>query len=274
MLITLSFASGRHSIFEVDVGFAGPAFFLLSVRKCGSTVFNNIATALARANRRRFVDVGGKFFSENITVREYQRDPALLGLLHPGNAYGGFRDMPLAFLDSELFLTSPKLLFVRDPRDALVSEFFTLAYSHPIPLPNSAADEVTRLMERQRAEALQSSIDEHVTGRAPMMLGTMLQYAPVVGLPSTSVLKYEDYIFDKGALISTIARRFGWHVDDELIGHILRWADIRPQREDPTAFIRRVTPGDHREKLRPETIAGLNRLLQPAMDLFGYAVYV
>ncbi len=268
--ITLDLANGRQSTFEVDVGLTGPAFFLLSVRKCGSTIFNDIGRALAVANRCRFISVADQFFFENINVPEYQRDPALVSLLHPGNAYGGFRDMPLTFLGSKLFQLSPKLLFVRDPRDALVSEFFSLAYSHPIPPSHSEGDDVTRLMERQRAAALQDGLDAFAIRRAGAMAGTMLQYAAIARLPSTTVLKYEDFIFDKGRLISTIAQQFGWSVDDELIHLILEWADIRPEREDPSAFIRQVTPGDHRKKLRDETIARLSDILHPAMELFAY----
>jgi hypothetical protein len=268
--IEICLATGRQSRFEIDIGLDGPAFFLLSARKCGSTLFNNIAEALAIANRLRYVGVADQFFAENIRVADYRRDPALLRLLRPGNVYGGFRDMPLAFLESELFLTSPKLLFIRDPRDALVSEFFSLAYSHPIPLPSTEGDDVTRLMQGERAAALLAGIDALVIERAGMLAGAMLQYAPIVGMPSTLVLKYEDYIFRKGELISLIARWFGWYHDEELTRLILEWADVRPQREDPDAFIRRVTPGDHREKLRPATINTINAALRPAMELFGY----
>jgi hypothetical protein len=51
---------------------------------------------------------------------------------------------------------------------------------------------------------------------------------------------------------------------------ILGWADIRPKNEQPTAFVRKVTPGDHREKLSSECIAKITETLRPAMDLFGY----
>lgn len=268
--ITVRLAIGPQVTFQVDVGGGGPAFFLLSVRKSGSSVFNDIGRVLAEANGHRFVDVGPTFFYENVLVSQYQRDPALLSLLHPGNVYGGFRDMPLAFLDSELFWASPRLLMVRDPRDALVSEFFSNAYSHPIPRPSRAGDEVTRLMYRQRAETRRYSIDGYVVARAGEMARTMLQYEPVLGRPGTTVFRYEDYIFRKPELIEEMAAACGWSVGPRLAAGILCWADARPEREDPTAFVRRVTPGDHREKLRPDTIRTITETLAPAMQLFGY----
>jgi hypothetical protein len=32
-----------------------------------------------------------------------------------------------------------------------------------------------------------------------------------------------------------------------------------------------VTPGDHGNKLRADTIATITKILEPGMDLFGYA---
>ena len=54
-------------------------------------------------------------------------------MIVPGRVYGGFRSMPLVFAQSELYRRSRKILLVRDPRDALVSEYFSLAYSHGLP---------------------------------------------------------------------------------------------------------------------------------------------
>ncbi len=48
------------------------------------------------------------------------------------------------------------------------------------------------------------------------------------------------------------------------------WADKVPAVEESHAFIRRVRPGDHREKLSAGVIAQLDGVLRPAMELFGY----
>ena len=103
------------------------------------------------------------------------------------------------------------------------------------------------------------------------MCRTMLEYAPIMELADTAVLKYEDYILDKRALIGAITCAFGWTINEAQTSQILSWADVRPERENPTAFVRRVTPGDHREKLKPQTIAKLDKTLRPAMELFGYS---
>ena len=263
--------AGRRVEFDIDDGRDDePAGFLLSVRKSGSSIFTNMGRSLARANKRPFVDVAHPFFDADVPPRDYAVAPELVDLLRPGVTYGGFRNMPLAFLGHELFDAGPKILFVRDPRDAIVSEFFSMAWSHPLPGtdagPGGVSSDIRRLREKARSE----EIDAYALRQAAAMRMTIMQYEPVIGSPTLIVLKYEDYIFDKGALLRRIADHFGWRADDRLVDLILAWADVRPVHEDPTKFVRRVTPGDHLEKLLPATIAELNERLRPALELFGY----
>ena len=252
----------------MDERAAGPAFFLLSVRKCGSSLFNQIVQSLARANDVAFVDVGGTFFRNNVKVEDWSADEATKGLLRPGNAYGGFRNMPVALTLAPIFSAGRKILFIRDPRDALVSEYFSVAYSHAVPEPTGGADDVQRMLLGQRKVALNSDIDAWVLRRCQAMSRTMELYRPI--LADTLVLKYEDYIFRKRELMRAIVANLGWKTDEILEDAILGWADVRPATEDSSAFIRRVSPGDHRDKLRAETISELTHLLRPVLNLFGY----
>jgi hypothetical protein len=85
------------------------------------------------------------------------------------------------------------------------------------------------------------------------------------------MLRYEDVIFNKRALIGAITAHFRWTAEEAAVEKILSWADVRPAQEDPRAFIRQVSPGDHRRKLRPTTIRRLTQRMLPVMDLLGYS---
>lgn len=269
--VAIRLQNGRQIPFEVDVGLEGTAYFVLGVRKSGSSLLNTIARELACLNRNKFVNVGERFFRENVLIKDWQFDPALPEILHPANVYGGFRNMPVALSNNLLFERSPKVLIVRDLRDALVSEYFSNAYSHPIPEQTGKASDTKSLMERQRREALKNGIDTYVVERAENLVRTVIEYAGIAKAPTTLLLKYEDYIFNKRELICKLVEHFGWTVGEKSIINILRWADVRPEKEDPRSFIRKVTPGDHREKLQPATIAKLNLVLRPAMSLLDYS---
>jgi hypothetical protein len=51
---------------------------------------------------------------------------------------------------------------------------------------------------------------------------------------------------------------------------ILAQVDEVPDSEDQKRFVRRVIPGDHRNKLQPETIKRLNNQLRESMFHFDY----
>jgi hypothetical protein len=263
-------ANGLSVKFEFEVGCEGPALFVLGIRKSGSSLLNSLCGELARLNSRHFLDIGGTFFDNNILFRDWGDDPAWLPVIQPTNVYGGFRVMPTALSKLELFITGPKILMVRDPRDALVSEYFSSAYSHSIPVVAEERDEVTNAMQRERSAALNSVIDEFVRSRAFNIGQHLKGYVAVSRMPTTLLLRYEDWIFSKAALIRALSTHLNLPVDDETIGHMVSWSDVRPDKEDPKAFVRKVTPGDHREKLKPATIRELNEVLRPAMEEYGY----
>ena len=269
--ISITLANGRSVSFDVGNGGDEPPCFLLSVRKCGSSITNNICRALAEANGRTFVDVGHTFFTHNFVARDWWNDIALRQIVRSGAIYGGFRDMALGLMHDPVFTAAPKFLMIRDPRDALVSEYFSNAYSHSIPATSDGADGVKKLLESERAKALKEDIQSTVLRRARAMAIAMDRYAGVVSQPNTMVVKYEDVIFEKATLIQQMSAHFGLRTDDQLVAAILGWADVTPAQEDPRSFVRQVAPGDHARKLDEPTIAVLNQTLAGPMSLFGYA---
>jgi hypothetical protein len=56
-----------------------------------------------------------------------------------------------------------------------------------------------------------------------------------------------------------------------VIREIAQRFDIFPGQEDPSAHIRKVTPGDYKQKLKPETIAQLNDFFQDILSRYQYS---
>jgi hypothetical protein len=268
--VLITMATGRTVTFTLPPAGDGPPTFALSVRKCGSSIFNNMAQALAEHNGYGFVDVGGTLFEQNVRALDWQEDPALADLIRPGYLFGGFRDMPTAWLKDERFMRHPKMLMVRDPRDALVSDYFSTQFSHRIPEASDGHDDMVVLASTKRSIASSTRIDDWVLQEAAGFNRTMMSYAPLVDDALTKVVTYEEYIFAKEALLRLMAEHFSWRVDDGVIADILEWADVRPDAEDPHKFIRKVTPGDHREKLNRITRSRLRIRVGPSMELYGY----
>ena len=257
-------------VFSVDDDKTGDAYFVLGIRKCGSTLLNQICRSLAKVNSVLFVDVAGTFFRNDIKAGRWLTDPAVVAVLRPGNAYGGFRDMPVCFGREALFVSSPKVLLFRDPRDALVSEYFSNAYSHMLPQGGEAQASARDHLLAERQKALESTTDDYVIARVDQMRRTFLEYRFILSDSRLLTLKYEDVVFDKPKMVRAIVEHFGWRCSDFAMGKIVERVDVRPTSENPKAFVRKVTPGDHQEKLKPATIRFLNDKLRDVLDLYGY----
>lgn len=245
--------------------------FVLGVRKSGSSLLNSLIIELARLNKRPFLDIAGRFFEANVAEQDWREDPAVLQLIVAGQVHGGFRGMPPVLRRSPLWHKARKILLVRDPRDALVSEYFSTAYSHS--LPQAEADEggLRADLLAARAKARQTSVETYALDKAAALNATMSAYADVARDPLTRVFRYEDVILKKADWVRAMAAHFGWTAgSDAHIKNIMGWADVVPGEERPTQFVRKVVPGDHVNKLSPAVIGRLNQLLGTAMAAFGY----
>ncbi len=266
--VDLRMEDGKSLAFTVAEGLGGPALFALGVRKSGSSLFSNICSAIAKLNHVNIVDIPGTMFDKGYGFGAWNGSAETTRALKGGNLYIGFRDAPTGFYGHPLFKTGRKILLVRDPRDALVSEYFSNAYSHSLPSQNAANSTVAR----EREAALLSSVNDYVAKRAAALDATVRAYEPILDDPTLLVMRYEDVIFEKAAWIRAIAAHFGLAAPDMFVANVLKWADVRPSEEDPTKFVRHVTPGDHRNKLTPDTVAAIEAVLSPVWRRLGYAI--
>jgi hypothetical protein len=256
----------RNIAFDVVDDPTKGIYYVFGVRKSGSSILNNITQALAEMNGIHYVDVAGTLFTKGIRVREWQRDVNMCALVRPGNLYGGFRDFPFGLAAQEAFSESKKMLMVRDPRDALVSEYYSNAYSHSVP----KAGETRGVMLSLRESALGTPIDAYVLERAAMLRQTLRDFTALKPDRCVKVIRYEDVITRKRELLYQLCSFYSWPISEAQADAIIGWADVFPEVERPTEFIRKVIPGDYREKLLPETLRSLNEFFASEMECFGY----
>lgn len=140
------------------------------------------------------------------------------------------------------------ILHLRDPRDVLVSMFFSWSYSHP------GVDEALRARLRDKG------LDEFVLRESA---GLKEKYALYVrdylSLPDTVLLKYEDFVLDRPAWLDAFLR--ACDIDPAQRFYTRLGKDnpaAKVREEDKFSHIRKAAPGDHKEKLKAETIASLN----------------
>jgi hypothetical protein len=261
--IPIPVAGRAPIVFRLAAEGVGGPFFSLGIRKSGSTLLHKIVAFLASRNGIHPVDVPGAFFQQGLRVADWMRCD-LAPLLRPGHVLLGFRSFPGNIAMHPAFRAGRKVLMVRDPRDALVSQYFSDAWSHALP-----AQGAEHFLEKREA-ARASAIDDFVIEKARNLDKVLLACRPLLEDPQCLLLRYEAEVLAKPRLIARLLDHFGWRCPDAEVAQLLAEVDEVPDTEDPRRFVRRVLPGDHREKLAPATIARLDEILAASRQAFGY----
>lgn len=246
---------------------AVPSTFVFSLAKAGSVLINNIVQDLACAQGLKYQSIMGDAFEAGISVDDISPD-TWSGLQPNGYVYGGFRHLPHR-VDIPILKKCKRVLLVRDPRDMLVSLYFSMKYSHPSPGISDKSDAAAKF-SAYREMIRSMSIDDFALDQCQYVELALMSYLPYLDDPLTRIFRYEDVIFDKANWVADICSHLEWNLPGGVMDEIAARHDIRVQTEAIDNHIRNVTPGDHVHKLAPSTISELNRRLQAVLISFRY----
>ena len=162
------------------------------------------------------------------------------------------------------------VLVTRDPRDILVSGYFSKAFSHPVPSQLGNKREAF-LTERQAAQNL--TIDEYVVAESDRVLRIFERYQTLLldAHPHVHVTKYEDMISDFETWITRLLGYCDLALSEEFVQQLVAENEAKkPKQEDQSKHLRRGVAGDYKEKLQQDTIEALNEKFGPTLSRFGY----
>ncbi|MFQ5527968.1 MAG: sulfotransferase domain-containing protein [Thermoanaerobaculia bacterium] len=242
------------------------SFFAFSHPKAGSTLLDSLLTDASDMAGFEVVNLPGKGYENGIDPRFFTR--SIDQVLCPnGCAYLGWRFFP-GETDFD-FSQSRAVYLVRDPRDMMVSLFFSFAQSHVVPAKGQARDHMLAARKAtQSAEPAEWA--QRKRSYAPY-LKQIGEYRHKLVLSRTRIYRYEDVIFRKREWLEDMAGFLELDLPTEELALIADRHDIRPDREDPTAHVRQVKPGNHRRHLTREAIEHLNREFGEILEFYGYS---
>lgn len=167
-----------------------------------------------------------------------------------------------------------QLAQIRDPRDILVSQYFSFGWTH--------VDTNWNQQQRDYRKAIQQlTIDEYVTDQslqdAEKLVKSFDRLLEAVAGRSADdpdvpvVLRYEDMVLDFKNWVRPVLEPFDYRFASLAAAYFANdYRDEFKVSGESMSHKRRVTPGDHVEKLRPESIALLNERFEPVLKQFGY----
>ena len=207
--------------------------------------------------------------------------------LPEGGRYPQLENLPPRFcvcpqrsfvINDESLASTPvqRIFHVRDPRDIIVSEYYAVAHIHPVEQES---------LRQRRSEVKQMTVDEYALSQPEFSknpleqkFNPLLQRIEQGGLgnenSSDIIVKYETMVTQFHRWASSVVKPFGF-TSPRLAAVRLSWKYRRefiPPKPGRDAMVhkRRITPGDFRNKLSPETVKVLNERFAPILETFGY----
>jgi len=239
-----------------------PSAFVFAYAKSGSTLLDRMIRQYCGAKGLASFSLYGEAFQKGVRPQEINPD-ALKCFADSGVIYTGFRNYPGLF---DLPLDNKKLiLLVRDPRDMLVSLFFSMVKSHP-----ELRDSGGR-WSKEIEEIENKGLIDFVLERAFSYRMYHRRYQEVLKGREHKVYRYEDVIYNKREWLIDILTYLEIEVDESLVDAVVAKNDIIPKAEDDNQHIRQVHPGNYKKKLDPKTILRLNRRLQEFLQAHDYS---
>jgi hypothetical protein len=198
------------------------------------------------------------------------------------------------FAPIRFFVDIPRLsdyqviLHLRDPRDVLVSMFYSYCFIHVGEIEANTG---------YRREVAERGIDDFVLAKASERSGEfrgdygtgghiedLIGNLPrryrdyldrLVGKPNVTLVRYEDMVANYRAWLEKFIAPFPIAEKSRLIDELAAQASVLfPNREhDALNHIRHVSPGDYRLKLQPSTIRQLDEIFAETLECLGYQKY-
>ncbi|MCF8263073.1 MAG: sulfotransferase domain-containing protein [Melioribacteraceae bacterium] len=165
---------------------------------------------------------------------------------------------------SDFIKNKTAIFFIRDPRDLLVSAYYSFGFTHGF----SPVEKIRKVEKRTREFIQANSIDDYALFSADKLINDFSKINELQKFASKSVvIKYEDMI-DNWDVFSEGLKKY-LNISDSVINQI--YQNTRPKvKEDTSSHHRSGKAGGYKNKLTAETIELLNVKFNNIFDAFGY----
>jgi hypothetical protein len=162
------------------------------------------------------------------------------------------------------------ILHLRDPRDVLTSLFYSHAYSHPIAANGFNPSRV------RRSGWIRNGVDSFVIEHASAYFDRYNEYCDkLLSQKNVLFLKYEQMVTSFDNWLNKFISAFYFEQKQCTITDILKHSNsfFSIKEENKYNHKRQVQPGDHRRKLKPETIEFLTDKFKTVLSQCDYPLH-
>jgi hypothetical protein len=249
-----------------------PSILHFSFNKAASQYIKTILCRCTVENGMTLVDINSYSFHSDFPFLDHLSAEEMEKYHHIFKAQGYLYSVFGGMIEGIPQLDKYKIiLFARDPRDILVSEYYSMAYSHSA--PSRTGNKFDNYMNL-RKKAREIPIDDYVIAESDRVFDTYQRYQNLLlnKYPNTYLTTYEQMVMDFGGWLKALIDYCELSVSKELFQSLVSENDRskKPKKENIRQHRRKGKPGDYKEKLKPETIRYLDTKFELVLETFGY----
>ena len=195
--------------------------YIFAFAKSGSTLLDNMVSVYCQNQRIPNFSLFNTAFDQGVSTQEITGD-AINCVEQDGYVYTGFRHFPIFDIDLSDATT---ILLTRDPRDMLVSMYYSIIKSHVVPKGNL-------LLAKNRERVKQIDINTFVVKSANIYLQHLERYKSMLSRSKLKIFRYEDVIYNKKDWLVDVLEHLCLSVNNRLVKEVASRFDIIPQKEN------------------------------------------
>lgn len=239
-----------------------PSVVFFSCHKSGSSIGLKYLKRLARENELKHINYDAYTSSVSPDSKKLFDDASFQKRAYYPKAYffGCYRFYrPIPNLKDYRVV-----LLLRDPRDVLVSYYYSMKY-------NNTIHQQKGLDVRNRLQT--TSLDDYVLEILPRFKKVFEDYiTQVYGKDNVFFAKFEELINDSASWLKNASEHCNLKCSDDLLQRISEGISANLKVEKKHKHHRKASPGEFKEKLKDKTIQILNAEFKVILEKLNYPV--
>lgn len=239
--------------------------FFVTFHKTASSYFGNfiLKQSIGLLHKDPASDI---FRNKKIEKINYEDNNHIYGPIRLSLKEGPvYEKVVLPILKNELLHKYKAICFIRDPRDIIVSFYYSQAYSHPL----SNNEDIKLLQIKNRDRALIIGIDKYALEEADFFKEKFEMMISILESNKNSLLlKYEDMIYD----FDSFHDQLSTFIELPSGGKEIIYENTRPKNEGIHSHRRNGQKNGYKKELQDETIVAMNNKLRSILNYFDYEV--
>lgn len=238
--------------------------YFVTLHKAASTLMGK--QVLPNIRSMKHVDYAAKIYmGETIDRIHFEEKNHVYGPIRITRKHEGreYRELISIFCETSFLSGKKVIFFIRDPRDILVSMYYSFAFSHGAPSETNQ-EELLKFRNSIQAKGIDAYVSENLHF---MQIQFQIMKRLIEASSSKIVLKYEDMILNFDAFAEQLTQFVPLEKD---ILQQLR-EESRPRTvEDISSHKRSGKVGGFRDHLSQNTIDAINLKLSDELRQFNY----